>query len=356
MAEPLSPDERILCLAASGLRALEWRSSRFEAYPPALQMALSRFVLLGLQRGIATPQHVPELLEWCRQPISTWGLKLPNLEGPDEPLLYGTAFTQLAEAFARAGDAEVVLEEEDWIGRVFRACGSEHDIYVRTRRFIIEHATLTHFEWTKAVNEPEFSAVAELLREAYQEAPSHLIHKGAFQCCENCGGILERDGKRWSCEERECRQQPQIRLGRQIKGDRAMILKRSLRRYIAAPGRLELRLAKQLEGMGIGVELYPVLDKYDLRLTFPDGAIWAVDVKDWGDPFRLGRRVTPIPQIPPWDRAFFVFPDERLNQRSDYVRAFRSVGPRLTPKTSVKFVVSFLAEVAKQLKGGGRRA
>ena len=113
MTEPLSPNKRILCLAASGLRALESHTKTSEVYPLALQMALSRFVLLGLKRGIATPQHVPELLEWCRQPISTWGLQLPNLAGPDEPLLYGAAFTELAETFARAGDAEALLEEAE---------------------------------------------------------------------------------------------------------------------------------------------------------------------------------------------------------------------------------------------------
>jgi REase associating with pPIWI_RE/pPIWI_RE three-gene island domain Y len=356
MAQALSVDERILCLAATGVRNLERSGGAFEAHPRGLQLALSHFVLLGLQRGIATPQHVPELLEWCRRPIRTWGLNLPDLEGPDEPLLYGTAFTELAEAFARAGDTEALLEEEHWIRQVFQACGSAHDLYVRTRRFIIENVTLSHFEWTKTTNDPRFAPVLELLRQAYQEVPSHLMHKGAFQCCKNCGGILEHDGQRWSCEERECRQQPQIHLGRQIKGDQAMTLTRGLRRYIAAPGRLELRLAEKLKDLGVQVELYPTLDKYDLRLTFPDGAIWAVDVKDWGDPFRLGRRVTPIPQTPPWDRAFFVFPDERLEQRSDYLRAFRSVRPDVAPKTSVKFVTAFLADVRKHLKGGGRGA
>lgn len=47
-------------------------------------------------------------------------------------------------------------------------------------------------------------------------------------------------------------------------------------------------------------------DAYDLRITFPDGQIWAVDVKDWTNPVRLARHLRPLPSEPKWHRAFIV--------------------------------------------------
>jgi hypothetical protein len=77
-----------------------------------------------------------------------------------------------------------------------------------------------------------------------------------------------------------------------------------------------------LEALGLDVELWPAFDRYDLRIVFPNREVWAVDVKDWANPFLLARRVKPIPSDPPWTRAYFVFPDERRAQREDYLRAF----------------------------------
>jgi hypothetical protein len=96
---------------------------------------------------------------------------------------------------------------------------------------------------------------------------------------------------------------------------------RAIRTFIAAPGRAELRLAGRLQKLGLAVELWPSFDAYDLRVVFPDGSAWAVDVKDWANPFLLGRQVRAIPPTPSWDRAFFVFPQDRL-RRPDYLRAF----------------------------------
>jgi hypothetical protein len=52
----------------------------------------------------------------------------------------------------------------------------------------------------------------------------------------------------------------------------------------------------------------------------------AVDVKDWASPVALARHVgrgdSAFPESPTWRRAFFAFPQERLRQRRDYVRAF----------------------------------
>jgi hypothetical protein len=97
-----------------------------------------------------------------------------------------------------------------------------------------------------------------------------------------------------------------------------------LRRFVSTPGRFELQLEEKLHNLlgKDGVEMWPQYDQYDLRLTFSSGKIWAVDAKDWANPFLLARNTKEFPTIPLWDRAFFVFPDIRRQQRPDYVRAF----------------------------------
>jgi hypothetical protein len=92
-------------------------------------------------------------------------------------------------------------------------------------------------------------------------------------------------------------------------------------------------------------------DQYDLRVTFPDQKVWAVDVKDWANPFLLARNVRPIPQKPDWSKAFFVFPDERHHQRKDYLRAFRNNCSLLTNDVGALFERQLLREIDRRMQG-----
>jgi len=110
------------------------------------------------------------------------------------------------------------------------------------------------------------------------------------------------------CAEERCRAKGVSEQGKAFPQKQQVLwLKRGLRRFIAAPGRAELRLAESLEKLGksrLKVELWPNFDSYDLRIVFNDGEAWAVDVKDWADPFLLGNKVKQknpqIPNTPPW--------------------------------------------------------
>src|SRR6266571_6322503 len=79
----LSPNELTIHFIASGLvhsAEQTLRGKRIEyPYPIALQRGLNRLVLACIQRGISAVQGVPDLLDWCRRPIHSWGLDL-NLE------------------------------------------------------------------------------------------------------------------------------------------------------------------------------------------------------------------------------------------------------------------------------------
>lgn len=194
--------------------------------------------------------------------------------------------------------------------------------------------------------------VSDQLKIAYQEAPISHLKDGYFHCC-SIGNLLLRMNKgNLICENERCRSNGNYQSGRTIyKSEGAQWLRCEIRRFWHAPGLAELRLARRLQKLGVEVELWPNFDSYDLRVMFPDGETWAVDVKDWGSPFRLAHTVTPIPPEPPWMQAYFVFPDERRKQRSDYKRAFKNhLLKPLDKRTKPMFEREFITQVKQKLK------
>ena len=77
-------------------------------------------------------------------------------------------------------------------------------------------------------------------------------------------------------------------------------------------------LSKQLQ---LTVELWPGYDAYDLRIIFPDGIVWAVDIKDWRFPYLLAPRLTSLDRRGSltWDRAIYAIPEQREREHPGYL-------------------------------------
>lgn len=360
----LLPDEVTVHLIASGLITLTQQAQDQPAltlpYPEPLQRGLNRLVLACLRRNRPPPRSVMDLLNWCRKPLIKWDLDLPDGSVADhERLLDDHIPTATCEAWARSGgDIEANLSEETFMRNVISTCTTldNPEAYTAFRRMLIERPVLTAFEFQKARNEPHIDILDEHLRGAYEPAPRSAAHNGQWATCAICGNLLLR-GRRGEliCEDEQCRAQGRRTPGRLLPlRDEVVWLRRDLRRYIAAPGRAELRLAANLEALGLQIELWPAFDRYDIRVVFPDKTVWAIDVKDWSNPFLLARSVNskPFPNDPPWDRAFFVFPDARRAQRSDYMRAFRNASRILSDRVEACFARDLLRRAKEQLERG----
>jgi REase associating with pPIWI_RE/pPIWI_RE three-gene island domain Y len=298
-------------------------------YPMALQRGFDRLTVLCWMQQATPPASVPDLLAWCHRPLVTWPVDLTVLDiDPGDAFLDGGLLTRACEEWAVASpDPEAHVLERRLLGEVFDICMAtgNQDAYVAFRRLLIEEPVLTAFDLLRRRSDPQLAALADQLRVAYQPAPLECVAGGDVLCCVACGNLLMRmrDGA-MRCAEERCPESGASRPGRALRASEEVYwLRRDLRAFIAAPGRAELQLAKRLGEMGLAVELWPHFDAYDLRVTFGDGVSWAVDVKDWTNPVLLARRVSPIPTVPPWSRAYFVFPQERLRQ-TDYVRAFKA--------------------------------
>jgi hypothetical protein len=286
-------------------------------------------------------QHVPELLAWCEQPLANWPLALdPEAIGPADSLLLDGKPTAVCEEWAStAADVEADLEEQGLIDIVMTACRAHQApaMYSAFRRYLIAHPVQTELELQQARVTPDLLPIGDQLIAAYTEAPPNAAENGVFQICAACGDLrLRTRAGELHCEDRDCpgnTKAPGRIISAQV-GVRRQ--KRGIRRYIAIPGRSELRLAAALEALGLTIELWPAFDAYDLRVTFRDGTSWALDVKDWANPYLLARDVHAFKPFPPWTRAYFVIPDARLAARADYLRAFRNHCPILTRKPFVE--------------------
>ncbi|MDW8145207.1 MAG: hypothetical protein RMJ48_02740 [Roseiflexaceae bacterium] len=358
----LRPDEATVHLIASGLIALIQQTQKegvlTAPYPKPLQRGFNQLVATCLRCGRQPPQSIMELLDWCRRPLASWELDLPDGSvADDERLLDDQLPTATCEAWARSGgDIEAALSEERLLSHVISVCKTANDpqAYTAFRRTLIERPVLTSFELRGICATPELDLLSEQLSAAYEAAPRSAVHNGHWATCAVCGNLLLRTRREeLICEDETCRAQGHRAPSRLLPlRDEVVWLRRDLRRYIAAPGRTELRLARAFAAMGLQVELWPAFDRYDLRVTFPDETVWALDVKDWSNPFLLARNVNhkPFPSDPPWRRAFFVFPDARCNQRPDYVRAFKSVCRVLSDHVSACCERDVLQEAEQTLK------
>lgn len=131
-----------------------------------------------------------------------------------------------------------------------------------------------------------------------------------------------------------------------------------MRQFVTGPGRAEAELEKALVRLGLRVRMWPAFDAYDLHITFPDGWVWAVDVKDWAHPAFLGRSARPVPQEPRYDEAFWVVPQSRVTDRPNYLATYARNRPPHARSLPLLTDTTLTARARARLTGteGGRGA
>ncbi|MBN3868998.1 hypothetical protein [Nostoc sp. JL33] len=234
---------------------------------------------------------------------------------PEDPLI-GNMTRPSEECEAWASRYALNLEREQnqsYIPRLMaeiERLSLPHSTYTLFRRFIAENPFPSDLIIALfRSNNPDIDPVLDLLMQAYRDAPPQ---SESMPLCKTCGGYLD-------CAARDiegCCEPLEGRVDRAPIEDTVICLIR--------PSLIELRLARTLEKMGLQVELWPELDKADLKVTLPTGDIWAIDAKDWGSATMLARELNQdtIPNIGQ-SQSFFVIPDYRWTNLA-YQAAFKS--------------------------------
>jgi hypothetical protein len=337
-------------------------------YPKEAQRALDRMILMCLQRGIShMPLSVPDLINWCAtRPIEDWPLQLPDdAFCPDDFLIDPEARvpTRLChEWWFKKADAATKQFDREVIHVALKLCRQAGlpESYTAFRLLLVDRPVLTIAERFELDTDLYLEPVRELLRTCYVQAPVSYLRDGAYTTCRRCLTLLTPlPGGTWWCERDACRLKGPAQPGRSLVvadvGD-PYHLQRPLRLFVTGPGRAETDLKRRLLELGdpagqLHVALWPGFDTYDLRVTFPDGHVWAIDVKDWKHPALLGRAAKTIRPEPPYDQSCWVVPRAQADAHGSYLSTFYRNRPRHAAALPLLTDDQLVARAADRLAG-----
>jgi hypothetical protein len=320
---------------SAGVIQVSQRHGRLYPYPQNLQLGYDRVVLGFLLGGKPeqAPSSLPEFYNhWCEKPFEEWGVEVDTEVDLENALLFLGEPTELAIELAEAFGGSVLSQQQSKIAStLLQRCQSHSQgvqIYTKFRRFIIEHPVLSNQALVEAKGLFGLGVgLADLLEECYEPAPSCYRLQGNFYACPYCHALTSVAYEQVIANPDCNRCPPGRRLKRKVKLSQDVFkLRRGIERFWFYPGRAEIRLYQKLIELGLQVELYPSCDRYDLRLTFADGEVWALDLKDYSNPYLLVKHLgdEPIPSDPPWNFAYIVIPNERKRDRPAYLKELKS--------------------------------
>jgi hypothetical protein len=320
---------------SAGLIRVKAKQKSLYPYPHDLQMGYDKVVLAFLmgERPELAPASIPEFYELCEQPLSEWAVEVDDEIDSSESLLFFGEPTELAIELAEAFGGSVLSQQQAKIATaLLQHCHSHPQgvqIYTKFRRFIVEHPVLSNHEFLEAKGSFGLGVgLSDLLDECYEPIPSCHEFEGNFYACPYCYAIAGINQQKQVIANSSCnRCPPGRRLKRKIKlSDSSLKLKRGIERFWFYPGRAEIQLYQKLVDIGLDVELYPECDSYDIRIKFNDSEVWALDLKDYSNPYLLVRNLgnEPIPSEPEWNIAYIVIPAERKKDRPAYLKELKS--------------------------------
>ncbi|MBD2568810.1 MULTISPECIES: restriction endonuclease-related protein [Nostocaceae] len=336
--------KKILTRIAVGLVEQQEKITKRNASPITssnehIKSGLEQLSVLCITHKSMPPLHHKEVVNWLHQPVEDWPgvgqlMADANLFGS---LLFLGQPTDLAYELSErmlSGNPEIEIQDIPFKD-ILEYC-SENKLdeqYIRARLFLVQNPYL---EWgTKIINsdldwEPE---IRSLLCATYERIPLNCRVKqnGVEQIalCPRCGWTLEWQGSsrhRAVCYSDLCSRlvsdinTPQQWIPYRPESMRTI---RGIQASVVAPERSLIQLINTLVNLGLDCSLWPSIDNYDLMIKFPNGKVWAVDMKDQANARELAWSLKPLKQFPAWDKAFYIFPDYRY--KGKYKKVFQAV-------------------------------
>lgn len=359
---------QLLQLMSVGLLQVQKSASKGAPLIPlnaTLKQAWEQLCFLCFQAGELPPRSLPELIDWLNRPVCTWAVIGDVLSAPEyqSPLLQNgdpsSLCIQLGSPAMDAYNPRLELEDEHF-KRIYQLCKQRGDAgqYSKAREFICRNAILEDYYTVFSANEYGWDDdILHLIKACYEDIPSQFRIKDKSEeyvfLCPVCGWTLRRRRGEVFCHEDgscaathgdltegACKLAYRPGMSRTLEG---------IQRYVVAPERELIKLADTLtETWGVSATLYPGIDAYDLLIEFINGQRWAVDMKDHRNAAGLAMALRSFPYSPPWDRAFYVFPDERADS-DGYLNQFANFWQ---PQKDVAFmgVRTFLKCVRQELE------
>ncbi|MFD7652857.1 hypothetical protein ACFV4N_02610 [Actinosynnema sp. NPDC059797] len=319
-------------LATAFVRLSQLRTAGDPVYPDVVQNAYNHVVLHCIRRGVRPPGSVPDLVRWAAErPLSRWPFTLPADQDAGELVLVdaetGSPTQECLEWAVSAPDPAAERFENDLMREVLTLCRAARapEAYTAFRRLLIEQPTLTSIELARLGENLDLDLLHDTVKRSYSPITARYVRDGKAAVCAGCNCLLVPVGEdRYICLLDRCRRQP-VRVSRVLDpaaGGGIHQLTRPLRTFITGPGLAEIELEAELRALGLTPVMWPNFDAYDLEVRFPDGRVWALDVKDRANPALLGRATVPLRPDPPYDRGLLVVPHYRFTERDGYREVF----------------------------------
>jgi len=347
----------VLHLLATAFVELSEREAPGEpVYPPNVQRAYNLLVLTCLRKGVTPPGSVPALVGLAAtEPPSEWGLDLDLSELLVDPVTR-TPTDACREWHLPYPDPLAELHENETMLAALSRCreADDPDVYVAFRRVLVERPVLTAAELDELLGDVDLFLLADLLPAIYRPATAaHRGRDGAYATCDGCGCLLYPSLRGWACELDRCRGDANAQVRQTLAASRRPHqLTAPIRAFVTGPGLVEIELERTLSELGLRVQMWPMLDAYDLRVTFPGGVVWGIDAKDRADARLLGRTLKAPARQPPWNEFFLVVPDHRVRARLNYRERFRrACRPEVAAELSLLTVTEITRLARKCLEG-----
>ncbi|GAA6618422.1 hypothetical protein [Scytonema sp. NUACC26] len=352
-----------------------FRQNHNYPYPDLLQHACNKLALK--MTATPYPRTLEGLFSLLGKPLLTWyPLEIPKEFDPDFGLIYDRAlseeasqylYEQLLERaqlpeFASTIVKQIALENFQFQRLLERlqevndedAKRSQQE-YVLLRRFLIENKFTTHEQLSKVFSKTRYISTEEV-GELYEDCKPHE----PYWCCDYCGALVEKYGKLRGIKPSICndhrKQLPHVHRISWQPGLRQ--IERGIHWRVSLPGIPEICLFQKLEKLHqeypeylCDVQLWPGIDRYDLKLHFGDESVWGVDIKDYRNPYDLAPKLTQIYSEGNLrhDKSFYVIPNHHLRRREDYIKILREESLHLPESTSLLSDVAFEERVVAQI-------
>ena len=211
--------------------------------------------------------------------------------------------------------------------------------YLLFRPFLIQNQYTNLSQIRKSFLRTKHISIIEV-GELYEECQENQI----YWYCDRCGILTEKYGRLKGIKPRLCgnhhKNQSYVH---QIKWKTDLLrIKDGIHQRVCFPGIPELNLCLALEELKEKnsnylhqVKLYPGLDRYDLQLRFSDDAVWAIDIKDVRDPYKLAKNLQPLYSEGSlrYDESFYVISDRCIQNHPDYLEIARKAANNLPYET-----------------------
>lgn len=205
---------------------------------------------------------------------------------------------------------------------------AQHD-YILLRKFLIEHPFVEISQIRRTFRRAQYLDIEEVggLYDPCSDGDTYWN-------CDRCGPLFQKYGHLYGSKPSFCddhrRSLPFVN---RIEGTRELLkIKQGIHLRVCLPGIPELALLGRMQELArdypdtlSSIDLYPGVDRYDLKLTFSDDAVWGTDVKAYCSPYLLRQKLPGIygEGNLAYTKGFYVVPERRLRGHSEYLKIVR---------------------------------